>query len=58
MTGRIRIKLDSIKDLTFTKQSQLLTNSEKITFQNIEGKGENASNQYFLLFSQYFLPIP
>ena len=25
-------------------------------FENIVGKGENASNQHFLLFPQYFLP--
>ena len=25
---------------------------------NFVGKGENAGNQYFLLFPQYFLPFP
>ena len=25
--------------------------------ENIEGKGENAGNQHFLLFPQYFLPL-
>ena len=27
-------------------------------FKNIEGKGENAGNQHFLLFPKLFLPIP
>ena len=27
-------------------------------FENIVGKGENAGNQLFLLFPQYFLPFP
>ena len=27
-------------------------------FENIGGKGEKAGNQHFLLFPQYFLPIP
>ena len=31
---------------------------EKKTFENIVGKGENAGNQYFLLFPQCFLPFP
>ena len=28
----------------------------KTLFENIVGKGENADNQHFLLFSQCFLP--
>ena len=35
-------------------QSQLLTTMRKMSFENILGKGENAINQYFLLFSQCF----
>ena len=31
---------------------------EQEAFENIEGKGENAGNQHFLLFPQCFLPIP
>ena len=27
-------------------------------FENIVGKGENAGNQNFLLFQQYYLPFP
>ena len=27
-------------------------------FENIVGKGENAGYQHFLLFPQYFLPLP
>ena len=27
-------------------------------FENIVGKGKNAGNQHFLLFPQYFLPVP
>ena len=30
---------------------------EKMPFENIWGKGENAGNQHFLLFPQCFLPI-
>ena len=26
-------------------------------FENIVGKGENAGNQHFLIFPQYFLPV-
>ena len=33
-------------------------NPEKEGFENIVGKGENAGNQHFLLFPQYFLPFP
>ena len=36
-------------------QSRLLTTSMTKPFENIVGKGENAGNQHFLLFSQYFL---
>ena len=31
---------------------------KKKTFEKIVGKGENASNQHFLLFLQSFLPVP
>ena len=31
---------------------------KKKAFENIVGKGENASNQHFRLFQQYFLPVP
>ena len=30
---------------------------EEKAFENIVGKGENAGNQHFLLFPQYFLPF-
>ena len=34
-------------------------NNPKIdAFENIEGNGENAGNQHFLLFPQCFLPFP
>ena len=39
----------------FTTQSRLLTTPLR-TLENIVGKGENAGNQHFLLFSQCFLP--
>ena len=39
----------------FTTQSQLLTTLRKKPDENIMGKGENADNQHFLLFSQCFL---
>ena len=41
-----------------TTQSRLLTTIEKKAFENIVGKGENADNQYFVLFSHCFLLIP
>ena len=43
-----------IPHLLFTKQSLVLTFKTK-PFENIVGKGENAGNQHFLLFSQCFL---
>ena len=48
----------AVKSELFTTQSRLLTTSEKKTFENIVGKGENAGNQHFLLFPQCFLPVP
>ena len=39
-----------------TTQYQLLKTLKNKAFENILGKGENASNQYFLLFPQCFLP--
>ena len=47
----------------FTTQFQLVMTLKKKPFQTIEGKGENAcnrenaGNQHFLFFPQYFLPI-
>ena len=38
----------------FTTKSRLLTTLTKKPFETIEGKGENAGNQYFLLFPQCF----
>ena len=43
---------------SFTTQSRLLTTSKMKPFENIVGKGENAGNQHFLLFPQYFVPFP
>ena len=37
---------------------RLLTTLYKKPFENIVEKGENAGNQHFLLFQQYFLPLP
>ena len=42
----------------FPTQSRLLTTPKKEPFDNSVGKGENAGNQHFLLFLQYYLPIP
>ena len=39
----------------FTTQSGPLTPLKNTTFENIVGKGENAGNQHFRLFSQCFL---
>ena len=44
--------------ITITIQCQFLTMLKKKAFENIVGKGENAGNQHFLLFPQYFTPIP
>ena len=33
------------------------TKKQKILFENIVGKGENAGNQHFLLCQQFFLPF-
>ena len=41
----------------FNSQSRLLMTLRKKHFENIVGKGENAGNQHFLLFLQFFLPI-
>ena len=41
----------------FTTQFQHLTTLYRKPFENIVGKGENAGNQHFLLFSQCFLPF-
>ena len=38
----------------FPKQFQLLKIKGKTAFGNIVGKEENAGNQHFLLFPQYF----
>ena len=40
----------------FTTYSRLLTSLGKKPFENIEGKGENAGYQHFLIFPQCFLP--
>ena len=41
----------------FATKSRLLTTLTKKAFKNLVRKEENAGNQYFLLFSQRFLPI-
>ena len=41
-----------------TTQLRLLMTLHKKPFENIEGKGENAGNQHFLLFPQCLLPFP
>ena len=38
---------------SFTTQSQLLMTLRKMPFENIVGKGENAGNQHFLLFTMF-----
>ena len=42
------------KSYTFCSQSQV---EGKVFFSNIVGKGENADNQHFRLFSLCFLPF-
>ena len=46
------------KKKSFTTQSRLLTTLRKKSFGNILEKRENAGKQHFLLFPQYFLPMP
>ena len=53
--GRV-LNLSLGKELTLYTQSWLLTTLGKKPFEKIVGKGENAGNQYFLLFTQCFLP--
>ena len=48
--------LSSDKELTLYHTIPTFNNPEKKPFKNIVGKGENADNQYFLLFSQCFQP--
>ena len=36
--------------------SRVLETLNKMAFENIVGKGENAGDQHFLLFPKYFLP--
>ena len=42
--------------LTFYHTIPTFNNPRKKPFENIVGKGENAGNQYLLLFPQCFLP--
>ena len=42
------------KGLTLYYTSLIVSDPEKETFDNVVGKGENAGNQYFLLFQQCF----
>ena len=41
-----------------TQSRVLMTLKKKKPSENIVGKGENAGNQHFLLFTQCFPPIP
>ena len=41
-----------------TTQSRLSTTLYKKPFENIVGKGENAGNQHFLIFTKCFLSVP
>ena len=46
---------------TFTLYNTITTFKKDLKvnpFENMMGKGENAGNQYFLLFPQCFLPFP
>ena len=45
------------KFFTFTTQSRLLTTLKTQSYENTEGKGENAGNQHFLLVPLCFLVI-
>ena len=56
---RLETLLEKEKTLvnSFPHNSRLLTSLEKKAFEKIVGKGENAGNQHFLLFPQFFTPI-
>ena len=41
----------------YTIQSRLWTTLKKTAFENMVGKGENAGNQHFLLFSLFFFSL-
>ena len=55
------LNLDEANILLFGKGLTLyhtIMTLKKKPFENIVGKWENACNQHFLLFPQYFLAIP
>ena len=43
---------------TLLKTKLRKTNLGKTLLENVEGKGDNAGHQHFLLFLQCFLPFP
>ena len=45
-----------VKELTLYHTITTFNDPKKESFENIIGKGENASNQHFLHFLPYFLP--
>ena len=56
--SKMDILLETALTLYHTIPTFTLTTLWKKPFENIVGKGENAGNQHFLLFPQYFLPFP
>ena len=52
------IPTPSFYPLTLYHTIPTLNDREKEAFENIVGKGENAGNQHFLLFPQFFIPFP
>ena len=56
--GKFPVDNFEILPLTsYITQSQLLPTHKMITFENIEGKRENAGNLHFSPFLQFFLPL-
>ena len=60
---KIFISFVTFRTLTFVQpiltlyHTVLTFKDPKKAFENIVGKGENAGNQHFLIFPQYFLPF-
>ena len=53
-----KLRIGVVKSWLIFSQSWLFMILKKEPFENIAGKGENAGDQHFLLFPQYFLPFP
>ena len=57
-TIQVALDFSSMKTINPLPHNPDLTLLEKKAFENIEGEGENAGNQHFLLFLQCFVLFP